>query len=217
MELIIALPIILAYLFLTLFATAWAYRWAKRRGYGGGARITAVLGALLLAYAIPFGDHTVGYVYFSRLCATEAGTKIYRTVRDVGGFWWSPISSGAMALQYGYAFVEGGSDPEKVRRYEVKDGAVIEYKNVRSISEYAVDPVALTGPEKTQFFVRYRRVIAEKATGEKLAEHISFHYRGGWLIRALLAGYGGSAAQCHIGIDPEKLITAVLEPVRERK
>ena len=128
MELIIGLPIILGYVALTIFGVVKALRWAARHGYRWKGKSSALLGVLLIAYAIPFGDHTVGYLYFRHLCEKEAGVKIYRTVSDVEGFWWWPIQSGEMALKYGYAFVEGGVDPKKVRRYEIHGDKVTEYK-----------------------------------------------------------------------------------------
>lgn len=215
---LLVLVVVPAYLLLTLVCMIWAYRWAARRKFEKIGRSAAALAVAFLAFAIPFGDHALGYVHFSQLCEREGGTKIYRTVPKAEGFQWWAISSGQMALQYGYTFVEGGVDVDRVRRYEVKDGTVTEYKNVPSISTYVVDPADRTQPEERQLgIIRYRRMIADRRTGEMLAEHVSFQYRGGWLIRALLAGFGGFGAKCRPGIDSERFITSVLKPVRGEK
>lgn len=216
MELLIGFPIILGYLFLTVYFMVHAYHSLAQQKFGMVGKVVGVLSTLFLAFSVPFGDHIIGHVYFSHLCKKEAGTKIYRTVAKVDGLWWWPISSGQMALENGYAFVEGGVDPKKVRRYVITDGVVVEEKNVQMISTYVVR----SGEPKEIGWgiIRGKDIIVEDLrSNETLAETTSFQYRGGWLVRALLTGYGGSAAKCHAGLDREKFITTVLQPVNRGK
>jgi hypothetical protein len=182
---------------------------------------------VFLAYAILFGDHTIGHVYFKNLCATESGTKIYRVVPKVDGFWWSAIGDGQIAIQYGYDFVEGGVYRDKADRYIVSGLKINTLKNVKSASRYVVYTkyVNVFGGEeiseskKAGMFVKAEKIIEDTASRERLAVETSFVFRSGWLVRAALSGaFSTVVARCPREPikDFEKFIVTVLKPINAK-
>lgn len=204
-----------AYLALVLACIVVALVWSTRRKFGFFKTAGVVLATVFLLYAIPFGDHTVGYLYFRHLCDKEAGVKIQRTVPNVEGFWWWPIQDGEIALKYGYAFVEGGVDPQKGRRYEVLDATIVEYKDTTIKSRYAFRSSGIAN--LSMGIQRGGDEIVDLRTGEKLAEELGFQFRGGWMLRKVLSGSGGSSGYCPTNVDYLKLITTVLKPSQATK
>ncbi len=53
----------------------------------GATRIAGGVGIFLLLFALPFGDEIAGRIYFSHLCVTEAGVKVYQTVELPAEYW----------------------------------------------------------------------------------------------------------------------------------
>lgn len=213
MELIVGLSIVMAYVVLAFFLVRWVGRWAESRKLSSTNRGSAMFAVFLIAFlVIPLGDHGIGYVYFSRLCAAEGGPKIYRTNQAVEGLWWWAADRDT-ARSLGYNFVEGGANPESVTRYELKGGEVTEHRNVRSTSRYVFLPVRV---ERLAWgVVRQQEIIEDVQTKERLAALTSFQFLGGWLVRALLAGFGGTAAMCHVEPrDILKFIASVLQPIQ---
>jgi hypothetical protein len=212
MELILSLLILVAYLAAAIYVVIHVFRWAKQRNLGWKGSGTAVLAVVLVAYAIPFGDHTAGYLYFRHLCDKEAGDKVYRTVTNVRGFWWWPIQSAEMALKYGYSYVEGGVDPHSVSRYEIHGGKVTEQKAIGLGSRYIVRET-----ENRKLFlgvVRGGVPVVDLHTGEKLAERIGFHFRGGWVLRKAFSGSDEQAGSCGSEMDSQAFINSVLQPAK---
>lgn len=210
MLVLVGLVILVLYLVITLACLGWAYRWAAGRKFGIVGKSATLAGVLSLAFAIPFGDHVAGYAYFSHLCRTESGTNIYRTATGVEGLWWSPATAQTLR-DLGYRFIEGGVDPEKVTRYEARDGSIVVHKDVRTTSRYAFLPGNFE--EVGWGIIRGRDwIVRDTRTGETLTETIGFQYRGGWLIRPLVAGFGGIAAKCSVRVDPKALLKSVLRP-----
>lgn len=209
MDLLIGGPIVLVYLFLTYASATWAFRWTKRHRYGHLGRFVAVAGVSLVATAIPFGDHLIGYIHFKQLCEREAGAKIYQRVSDVEGLL-SPTADGQMAMNLGLEFVEEGSDLTKVRRYEVRGSEIVKHENVPSVSRYALQYQSNEGI----FWVSLGQyVITDLSTGQELAVFKNFAYHGGWLVRVILSGYGGTAARCPSKpFDLQEFVSAVLKP-----
>jgi len=214
MELLIGGPIVLGYLALTYACATWAIRLAKRRGFGALGKSAAVLGVILVAWAIPLGDHTIGYTYFQRLCQREAGTQIYRTIEKVDGLWW-PFADAQTAVAHGYRFVEGGVDRNRVTRFEVVDQKVREQVNVSAISRYVV--YSLSREEIGLGISKQQSVVEDSKTSERLSVRTRFFYRGGWLISAILSGYGGTAGVCPKGpFDYVNWIVTVLKPINAK-
>lgn len=215
MELIVGLALVLGYITGALYLIGWAGKWAEERKFGLLGRAGAMFAVFFLTcLVIPLGDHAAGYMYFVHRCDREGGIKIIRTVQNVEGLWWWP-ADGETAQSLGYSYIEGGKNPEKLTRYEVNDGLVAIHPNVRTISRYVFRGLQTEGIELG--VVRQRYVIEDVQVNEPLAIATSFQYRGGWLVRALLAGFGGTAAMCHTKIDHKAFVVSVLQPLPGRK
>lgn len=52
-----------------------------------GAKIAVGALMFLLIFFVPFADEIAGRIYLSRLCATEAGVKVYQTVELSAEYW----------------------------------------------------------------------------------------------------------------------------------
>jgi len=211
MDLMIGL-LIAGYLALTAFLMVQVFKWVSRRDLGRKFGVVAAMGVLLFAYAVPFADHTAGYLYFRHLCDNEAGDKVYRTVSNVKGFWWWPIQSADVAMRNGYSYIEGGADPQSVSRYEIHAGKVTEHKAVKLKSRYIVP--ATENRDMFLGVVRGMTPVVDLHTGEKLAERIAFHFRGGWATRKIFFGFGEVFGQCGSEPDSPQFIKSVLKPAK---
>lgn len=210
MELMFGL-LLTAYLAFAVLASVLVFRWLNRRGLSRKSGVAAATGVLLFAYAIPFADHTAGYLYFQHLCDKEAGDKVYRTVSNVKGFWWWPLQSADVAKRYGYTYVEGGADPHRVSRFEIQGDKVTEHPAEKLRSRYIV-----RGVEKRDLFlgvVRGITPVVDLHSGETLAERVAFHFRGGWATRKIFFGFGEVFGQCGAEPDSSQFIKSVLRPV----
>jgi hypothetical protein len=65
----------------------WVAVKVAKRFKRGSAKIGIGLLVFLLVFLVPFGDEIAGRIYFSHLCATEAGTKVYRAVELPAEYW----------------------------------------------------------------------------------------------------------------------------------
>jgi len=65
----------------------WVAVKVAKRFKRGSAKLGIGLLVFLLVFLAPFGDEIAGSVYLSHLCATEAGTKVYRTVELPAEYW----------------------------------------------------------------------------------------------------------------------------------
>jgi len=50
-------------------------------------KVVVGLGVVALFLIVPFADEIAGRIYFSHLCATEAGIKVYHTVELPAEYW----------------------------------------------------------------------------------------------------------------------------------
>ncbi len=214
MELFIGGAVVLIYLGLVTACILAGIAWAWRKKIGAWGKVAWVVGMFFVAYAIPFGDHTIGYIHFTRLCDTEAGTRIYRTVSGVEGLL-TPNADGQLAQTLGFRFVEQGNISATVARFEIRDDKIVEIKNTQSISRYVL---AHSRSKEMLWSITGQYVITDLNDGKPIAVHTTISYRGGWLVRAVLAGYGGTAAHCPKEVfSVVKFIISVLKPTTEEK
>jgi hypothetical protein len=117
MDLLIAVGVVLIYVVVAATLMVRTHRFASARALSRAWRMTAPLVVLLVALAIPFGDHLVGWLYFRYLCEREAGERIYRTVDGVEGVRWMwPLADRDTARELGYLFVETGRNLNSLTR-----------------------------------------------------------------------------------------------------
>ena len=211
MELMFGL-LLTGYLAFTVFTIIQVFRWGSRRGLGRKGGVAAAMGVLIFAYAVPFGDHTAGYLYFQHLCKNEAGDRIFRTVSNVKGFWWWPVQSADVATRNGYTYIEGGADPQRVSRYEIHGGTVTEHTAEKLRSRYIVR--ATENRDLLLGGVRGMTPVVDLHTGETLAERVAFHFRGGWMTRKIFFGFGEVFGQCGAEPDSHQFIKSVLKPMK---
>mgnify|MGYP000355234633 CR=1 FL=1 len=164
------------------------FKFARPRYRRWPPRLAALLVVWCLAFAVAYGDVFLIARDAKRLCETEAGLKIYRTVEAEGFAGDSSIDTWS-AL--GFSYVEDIGLNKKKYRYEMLGGqptavSVVEFK---SEFEYFEKKMNLRrGIEKIEKSVRSVRA------GEVTAELISFRAHPAWLDRVFLDLLGASIA-----------------------
>lgn len=134
----------------------WIAVKAAKRFERRSTRIAVGLLVFLLVFFVPFGDEIAGRIYLNRLCATEAGVKVYKTVELPTEYW---------------------DDRGQPKFYDEKNG------NFR-LEGYRVEYE--TGVHSSFFHIDnagYKRV--DKQSGQVLGEVTEFMYWGGWMRRKL--------------------------------
>ena len=135
----------------------WIAIKAAKRFERHSAKVGVGLLVFLLVSFVPFGDEIAGRIYLSRLCATEAGVKVYKTVELSAEYW----------DERGAKFFNkyGNLDHDFwVKKLDESGGHVERYSSI-----FAVDKG--TSPVK------------ERSSQEVLAEVTTFRYWGGWIRR----------------------------------
>jgi hypothetical protein len=119
-------------------------------------RIAAGLVVGLFVLLLPFVDHIGGRMYFSRLCATDAGTKVYQTVLLPAEYWDE-------AGQPRFIKGAGALDTSVLRGYGT-DAKIEDAESIFSIK-------------------RFRFMYLDTKREKVIGEVINFQYRGGWIAR----------------------------------
>ena len=117
----------IGYLVIVLIGVVVALAWSIRRKLGLLKTIGVVLATLLVIYAIPFGDHTLGEIRKYQLCKEHGGTKIFQVVENVEGFMWAGVGGQGNPpyTTYGYAFIEMIDSGGRINRYTRRsDGSI---------------------------------------------------------------------------------------------
>jgi hypothetical protein len=211
MELFIGGGVVLIYLGIVLVCMLVALGWARERKWGVRGKTGIVVGVLFVAYAIPFGDHTIGLIKFKRLCEEQAGERIYETVDGVDGILWSSGQQNKPYTTYGYSFYETQGKGGRVFRYvQREDGTVAEENHSSPKARFLIhrSPWSTISDhlEKTEF------IVEELSSGKPLAIHTILSYSGGWLTRSL-EGIGGHGPSCpDRPFEPVRFIHTVLKP-----
>lgn len=120
------------------------------------AKIAIGLGVFMLVFVAPFADEIAGRIYVNRLCANEAGVKVYQTVELPAEYW------------------EADGKP---KFYDEKNGNF-------NLEGYRVEYT--TGVYSLLFHIDnagYKRV--DGRSGQALGEVTDFMYWGGWMRRNL--------------------------------
>jgi hypothetical protein len=140
-----------------------AFKVAKRFK-SGGAKVAVGLGVVALVLIVPFGDEIAGRIYFSYLCETEGGSKIYQTV-EIGKE---------------YILLSGEIDANTAGRLPVKGGEL----NLNKLKEkysFETDSVKFSRLFRIERDVKTIRVAQ---SGKTLASDANLFYFGGWLVNA---------------------------------
>ncbi len=126
----------------------------------GVAKLAAGVGTFVLVFLLPFADDIAGRIYFNHLCSTEAGVKVYQTVKLPAEYWDAQGNANFFNV-YGYL-----NHQFWVNKLDESGGRVERYPSIFDIDK-VITPVK------------------ERISQKQLAEVTTFHYWGGWIKRNL--------------------------------
>ena len=168
--------------------------------------------ALLVMLLIPTADAIYGRYKLKQMCAAEGGLKVYRVAHGVDGFMGSGAADEYLVKHYGYKFSEGHGTTGKYYRVSMKNGEIAIEDNVNPLSKYQV---RLATSDMSKIYWQQSYSIETFPSGEVLATDTQISFKGGWAERFLAAFSDagvGSVANCNSnGLDPQKLVIAVLK------
>jgi len=122
------------------------------------AKIGVGVLVFLLVFLVPFGDQIAGRIYLNYLCATEAGVKVYQTIRLPAEYWDEQGKPKYLAAN---GFVDMKLLPDRFEWHRV--------------NESYIDSVI-----KIEI---WRSQLREKETQTVLGERITYMRHFGWINR----------------------------------
>jgi len=139
------------------------------------AKIVVGLLVFLVVFFVPFADEIAGSVYLARVCATEAGVKVYMTVELPAEYW-----------------DERGKP--KLRTFKSDTPGIIALVGT---TEPSFEESSFTEPYSSLFHIekagfRLREINSSRTVGE----FVYFRYWGGWLVRNFSPNH--SATSCDL-------------------
>jgi hypothetical protein len=208
------LGLFLGYVLVALGVTWFLVKLAGR--LGAGWKLKTPLACLMIAaFALfPTWDIPLAEREFQRLCETEAGLKMIKSIDDVPGFMSDFLGGKGPAEEFlrrdGYEFFESRDVLNNMVHYSLDEqGRLVEQKVDKLAARYRI--------EKTHTFLDYvikrERFIEDMQTKEKLATQVAIIWRGGWVAQWLLPPHG--AYTCEPEQMPiEEFLTKTLKPSR---
>ncbi len=145
-------------------------------------RAALVLLITFIALAVPLGDAYLGSLKLERLCKTEGGKHIYKTV-VADGFYSKYLYEDI--LDYGYSFAEGRHRGKLYRIFR-KDAETIWQQIEEPQSHYIF---ANERKVLSPLFAKTRFFVANRITDEVLGERVTISYYGGWLDRYIFLSW----------------------------
>lgn len=171
----------------------WAAVKLSKRFRGSKTRIPVGLLVLFLVFCLPFADGIAGRLYFSYLCATEAGVKVHETV-ELPAQYWDVEGQPKFFSEYGYLDRDFAA-----RNISLDRASARRYSAVLGIDKDASR-------------------ILEKADQVLLAEVTTFRFWGGW-VRRNFSG-NNTASSCSFIRDPEfnrELYSKIFVPAHSKE
>ncbi len=169
--------------FLFVMPIAW-FKLARPRFRRWPSRLAVMLAVWTLAWFIAYGDVLMIAREAKRLCETEAGLKVYRTVEVEGFAGTNDIEKWATN---GFSFVEsekpGGSLVRYIIAENVKQAFVV--PKLSSRYEYATVQKNMPGG-----IVRRAEQVREISTQEVVGERVMFELPPGFLDRKIIGSIG---------------------------
>jgi hypothetical protein len=185
------------------------------------SRRRAVIWVLLFLAVLcaPFFDDMYGRYNVKRLCDSQGGLKVFKTVENVEGVQLAGADEITLRAM-GYRFVEsvsekfGGSYQLPPTRYSLDvSGRVLIEKNITPRARYAYQrrDTGLGNHIRQQ-----DQLIMDLQVNEVLARNTNFLFPGGWFLRYVHGGYGGGpGADCGFaGVIDSEFLATVLNPAR---
>lgn len=197
---------------LSILLAAIAYIFLARFVSKGIENRVAKYLVISLFVLVPTWDVVPSKIYFSHLCETQAGLKIYKTVEGVEGYRVESLASGLgreALTKYGYRYEERGSGSEFARYTLDADGKVIEEKITESMARYAVFGKLIP---LNWNVTKSEIVVVDQQANERLAVSTGFHAGGNWVVQAVFGDAPTGAGHCG---PPEKdLYLKTLKPAK---
>lgn len=208
-------------LFLAYVSIAVVVTWllAKLAGrFGAKWKLKILVAGLVIATFVmfPTWDIPIAEREFQRLCQTEAGLKMIKSVDDVPGFMSGFLLGEGLAKEFlerdGYDFVEDEDVFHKLTRYSVNDkGELVQQRIDKPLARYRFEDVHTF----FDYVVKREKFIEDMQTKEKLATQTAITWRGGWVAQWLLPHHG--AATCEPQqISISEFLTKTLKPSRRQ-
>jgi hypothetical protein len=145
---------------------------------------------IVILVLIPTWDEIVGRAYFSYLCATEAGMKIYSSVQLPQEFW-----------------TEGGQ-----LRFVDREALI---RNLGYRFEFSVEFDEHYSPISR--IKRHAHTIIDKKANEMLGRYVRFIYFGGWVINHTGMHVSGNGCPTVTEYDFSEFIHKVFMPASVRR
>lgn len=135
--------------------------------------------AIAILILIPTGDAIVGHLYFSYLCSSEAGVKVFQTVELPSEYW-----------------DENGNPRFYVNRYGHNNLRFI-FLDKRTIDAPQFDYTWVTTTYSDLFHIDKDVLqISDHEKGKTLGQYFLFRYWGGWLDTQISGLIHNSAISC---------------------
>lgn len=202
--------------FVVIFITPIVYLLILKR-FRFSVKLVGIVALWIIAVFVAYWDVYQISKEARRLCKEEAGLHVYKTV-EAESFLGSVVGIENWS-KYGFQYVEGLYKGQKTRVMYKEDKVVYE-----TIPEYTSQYQSLSEEKVIKgSFVKTRRVILDRQTGEILGEEIAFKVYPGWLDSRLLGvlGFTWIPPRCDGDFSPEPgkttfyyedLIKAVIKP-----
>jgi hypothetical protein len=166
--------------------------------------------AIAIFILIPTWDVILGFPIYAYLCMTQSGTKIYKTVDNVEGFYVGKLDSNhPYPPRQGYRYMDYKDEksgkyyrnywldnntselciPVGIYRYSdyakaFKEGKCIGKKEIKESEVSRWDTSNQINNDTTlvpYYLEKWTVKIMDKSTGKPLAELINYHYGQGWV------------------------------------
>ena len=162
------------------------FKFARPRYARWPARLAVLLGVWCLAFGVAYGDVFLIARDAKRLCETEAGMKIYRTVEAEG---FAGVSSLGAWSERGFDFVEIVLPDGSATQQRLVNGSFVSKKVETAESRYEY---TISFESETPRIERQVEVVQERANSGTIGELVVFRPSLGWIDTQLAAFLGAS-------------------------
>lgn len=203
--------------FLFVMPLVW-FKFARPRFERWPSRLAVMLAVWLLAWLVAYGDVLMIAHEAKRMCETEAGLKVYRTV-EVEGF------AGVIDIDYwakkGFRFLEYVDRDGTIYHIEKGKRPVRLQSRNKMQSEVEYEYLGWTTHSQQSKFAPHKYVIRDLNSKEILGELINFQMQYGWLDRPITGASGAHKLFCEgttpvgsdkLSLNYQVLIDAVIKP-----
>jgi hypothetical protein len=158
-----------------LAAATWISVKVAKRFKSLGAKFGIALLVFVLFFLMSFGDEIVGRIYLNRLCASDAGVKVYKTV-ELPPEYWDKNGEAKFFNTQGYLDHDFWA-----KRIDESAGSVVRESSILNIEKNITK-------------------VIDRGSQALLGEITTFKFWGGWVRRNLSPA--NTANSCQYIYDP---------------